>query len=93
VPSLGGSENAINQAFSSQVPSLGGSENAIKRAFLSQVPSLGGSENAIKRAFLSQVGLLGESYARAGLGMCSAQHRLVLSEEIVQPMVVFFGIR
>jgi hypothetical protein len=50
VASLGGSENAIKRAFSSQVGSLGGSENAIKRAFSSQVGSLGGSENAIKRA-------------------------------------------
>ncbi|MCA3298227.1 MAG: hypothetical protein ING28_08950, partial [Roseomonas sp.] len=45
---LGGSENAIKQAFSSRVASLGGSENAIRQAFSSQVASLGGSENAIK---------------------------------------------
>jgi hypothetical protein len=30
VASLGGSENATKQAFSSQVASLGGSENAAK---------------------------------------------------------------
>jgi hypothetical protein len=57
------------------------------------VVSLGGSENAIKRAFSSQVVSLGESYARAGFGMRIAQHRPVLSEEMVQPMVVVFGIR
>jgi hypothetical protein len=33
VVSLGGSENAIRQAFSSQVVSLGGSEIAIEQAF------------------------------------------------------------
>jgi hypothetical protein len=65
----------------------------LDKHFSSQVGSLGGSENAIKRAFSSQVASLGESYARAGLGMRSAQHRPVLSEEIMQPMVVFFGIR
>jgi hypothetical protein len=108
VGSLGGSENAIRRAFSSQVGSLGGSENAIKRAFSSQVVSLGGSENAIKRAFSSQVASLGgsenaikrASHTRrawqcdlslanrvqrgaAGSDMCMAQHRPVLSEEIV----------
>jgi hypothetical protein len=31
VVTLGGSENAIKRAFSSQVVTLGGSENAIKR--------------------------------------------------------------
>jgi hypothetical protein len=49
VVSLGGSENAIKRAFSSQVVSLGGSENAIKQVFSSQVVSLGGSENAIRQ--------------------------------------------
>jgi hypothetical protein len=57
VVTLGGSENAIRQAFSSQVVTLGGSENAIRQAFSSQVASLGGSENVIKRAFgVSPVG-------------------------------------